>query len=73
MAQAPDAGTVIVPLATNPVALTVSSGPPLPAAVAQIVVLPGPTARAAGDTIAYRAIAVFGDGTSQDVTLAARW
>ena len=73
MAQAPDAGTTLLPIPANPVALTVSAGPPLAGTVAQIIVEPGATLRLVGDDQPYKATAVFTDGTSADVTLSATW
>ncbi|MEO8306030.1 MAG: RHS repeat-associated core domain-containing protein [Betaproteobacteria bacterium] len=73
MAQSPIAGTEVLPTPANPVALTVSAGPPLAGTVAQVVIDPGVASRLAGETIAYKATAVFGDGTSADVTLTALW
>ncbi|MBK7472841.1 MAG: PASTA domain-containing protein [Betaproteobacteria bacterium] len=73
MAQAPVAGTVVAPIPANPVALTVSAGPPLAGTVAQIVVEPGPTSRLVGESQQYRATAIFTDNTSADVTLSSIW
>nr|MBP8297471.1 PASTA domain-containing protein [Burkholderiales bacterium] len=73
MAQSPAAGTVLAPVPANPVTLTTSAGPPLAGTIAQIVVEPGPTARLVGENQQYKATAIFTDGTSADVTLAATW
>ncbi|MBK8741484.1 MAG: VCBS repeat-containing protein [Betaproteobacteria bacterium] len=73
MAQSPAAGTPLLPVPANPVALTVSSGPPLAGTVVQVVVEPGPTTRLAGEDQQYKATAVFADGTSTDVTLSSLW
>jgi RHS repeat-associated protein len=75
MAQVPVAGTVQAAGATNPVALTVSAGPPLALPIASIVIEPGPGpfARLTNETQPFKAIAIFTDGTSADITLSASW
>ncbi|GMU72656.1 MAG: hypothetical protein AMXMBFR42_21120 [Burkholderiales bacterium] len=75
LAQSPDFGTMLLPGSAPPVALTVSAGAPLAKPVAQVVVEPGPgpLARLAGETQAFKATAVFDDGTSANVTYAATW
>lgn len=56
------------------VTLTVALGPPPSAPVAQLIVAPAPSAsRLIGDTVDYRATAIFADGSSQDVTLNSLW
>ncbi|MCC7114261.1 MAG: PASTA domain-containing protein [Burkholderiales bacterium] len=74
-AQSPDFGTMLLPGSAPPVALTVSAGAPLAKPVASLVVEPGPgpLARLAGETQAFKATAVFDDGTSANVTYAATW
>ena len=72
--QSPAFGTELTPLPGNPVTLTTSIGPPLTGTVAQVIVEPAPSAtRIVGETVAYRATAVFTDGTSTDVTLRSLW
>lgn len=75
MAQAPAAGTELLPGSAPPVALTVSAGGPLPLPIASIVLEPGPgpLLRLAGDEVQYRAVAILTDGTSADVSLSAAW
>jgi RHS repeat-associated protein len=75
MAQSPDFGTMLLPGLAPPVELTVSAGAPLAKPVAQVVVEPGPgpLARLAGESQAFKATAVFDDGTSANVTFAATW
>jgi RHS repeat-associated protein len=75
MAQAPAAGTGLLPGSAPPVALMVSAGGPLPAPIASIVLEPGPgpLLRLAGDELQYTAVAILTDGTSADVTLTAAW
>jgi len=75
MAQSPDFGTMLLPGSAPPVELTVSAGAPLAKPVAQVVVEPGPgpLARLAGESQAFKATAVFDDGTSANVTFAATW
>ena len=72
LAQNPAFGTMLAP--GNPVTLDVSIGPPLSGTVAQVIVEPAPSAmRLVGETLDYRATAVFTDGTSRDVTIASLW
>ena len=72
--QNPAFGTELTPLPGNPVTLTTSIGPPLTGTVAQVIVEPAPSAtRIVGETVAYRATAVFTDGTATDVTLRSLW
>lgn len=72
VAQNPAFGTTIVPPAA--VALDVSMGPPLVGTVAQVIVEPAPSAiRVVGEKLAYRATAIFTDGTSTDVTIRSLW
>jgi len=75
MAQAPAAGTELLPGSAPPVALTVSAGGPLPAPIASLVLEPGPgpLLRLAGDEVQYQAVAILTDGTSANVTLIAAW
>lgn len=73
MSQAPLFGTLVLPGVDDPAILGVSIGPPLGKPVASIVVTPGETTRLVADKLAYRATAVFTDGTSSDVTLRAAW
>jgi RHS repeat-associated protein len=74
MGQTPAFGTIVTPTPANPVTLTVSVGPPLSGTVAQVIVEPAPSAtRLTGETLAYRATAVFTDGTSTDVTIRSVW
>ena len=75
ISQAPAAGTALSPAPTNPVALSVSAGPPLTMPIASIVVEPGPgpVQRLASEEQQYKAIAIFSDGTSADITLSAAW
>jgi RHS repeat-associated protein len=73
MAQSPAYGTIVVPTPSNPAALTVSTGAPLAAAIAKIVVAPGSTRRVAGDDVTYKATAVLADATARDITYAATW
>lgn len=75
ISQAPAAGTALSPVPTNPVALSVSAGPPLTMPIASIVVEPGPgpVHRLASEEQQYKAIALFSDGTSADISLSAAW
>lgn len=75
MTQTPAFGTVLIPATAPPVALTVSAGGPLPAAVVSMRLEPGPgpLARRVGENVAFKAIALLADGTSADVSLTAAW
>jgi RHS repeat-associated protein len=72
-AQAPAIDTLLVPGPANPVTLTVSSGSVPAGTITSILVEPGPTTRLVGESVAYRATAVYSDGTSANVTLNALW
>ncbi len=75
ISQAPAAGTNLSPVPTNPVALSVSAGPPLALPIASIIVEPGPgpLQRLASEEQQYKSIALFSDGTSADISLSAAW
>ncbi len=73
MTQDPAFGTLIAPAVDGPASLEVSIGPPLAKPIASIVVEPGESTRLVNQKLAYKATAVFTDGTSADITLRAAW